>query len=197
MIFFVVLILCMFAALVLQHFIPALPALPGMSSGLPWFEGVRVLLMPLVMFYGSIALPYAGMLALTFIGGFMWDALNTQVIEVTTEMAPQQAVEISLGWSIVLYAVLGSIMNGLRPLFRRGRWEVYCLLSGVFTSLIVLVEFLMITFRRGTPAFPDVIWERVIGAGAIALLLSPFFYFALSSIAALTGYKNQLERSEA
>ena len=43
-------------------------------------------------------------------------------------------VEIALGWSILLYAVLAAIMHGLRPLFIRGRWEVHCIMSGVCTS---------------------------------------------------------------
>jgi hypothetical protein len=188
MIFFVILVCTMFTSLVVQHFIPPLPG--------PWFEGARVLLMPLVMFYGALAMPYGAMLALTFLAGFMWDALNTQILTLSVDMVSQPAVEISLGWSIILYAVLGSIMNGLRPLFRRGRWEVHCLLSGIFTSLIVLTEFLMITFRRGSPVFPDAIWERVLGAGVMASMLAPLIFFSLNSVAALTGFQTRPERSE-
>jgi len=188
MIFFLVLVSTMFGSLVIQHFIPPLPG--------PWFEGARILLMPLVMFYGALAMPYPAMLALTFIAGFMWDALNTQIVTLNVDMITQPAVEISLGWSIVLYAVLGSIMNGLRPLFRRGRWEIHCLLSGVFTSLIVLLEYLMITFRRGNPLFPDLIWERVLGAGVMAALLAPIIFFSLNSVAALLGFQTGPERRE-
>jgi hypothetical protein len=81
-------------------------------------------------------------------------------------------------------------------LFRRGRWEVHCLLSGIFTSLIVLTEFLMITFRRGSPVFPDAIWERVLGAGVMASMLAPLIFFSLNSVAALTGFQTRPERSE-
>src|ERR1700685_4483928 len=106
----------MFAALVVQHFIGQLPMV-----------GARVLLMPIIMFYGALALPTPGMLVLAFCGGLMWDALHMQIISCN--------VEIALGGSIVLYAALGALMGGFRPLFQRGRWEIHCLLSGVCTSM--------------------------------------------------------------
>ena len=87
MILFFVLLVAMFLALVVQHFIGPLPPM-----------GARVIIMPLIMFYGALALPLPAMLALTFVGGLMWDALHSQMIEGNYEIA--------LGWSIVLYAVL-------------------------------------------------------------------------------------------
>jgi len=177
MIFFFLLLLGMFAALVGQHFIGPLPII-----------GARVLLMPIIMFYGALALPVPGMFALAFCGGLMWDALNVQMID--------GHVEIAMGWSIVLYASLGALMSGFRPLFQRGRWEIHCLLSGVCTSLIVLAEYLMITFRR-EPAlflFNKEIWWRIGGAGLVAALLSPVFFFAFNYLAFLVGYNPQPER---
>jgi hypothetical protein len=173
MIFFGVLLISMFLALVAQHFVPALP---------PY--GARVLLMPLVLWYGSLALPLPGMLALAFCGGLMWDALNVSV-----ELS-EGRVEVALGWSILLYAVLGGLMNGFRPLFQRGRWEIHCLLSGICTSFIVLAEYLMLTFRREPVVFVfnKDIWWRIGGAGIVAVLLSPFLFFALNYVAFLTGY---------
>ena len=131
MIFFALLVLSMFVAVIVEHFIGPLPVIHA-----------RVLLMPIIMFYGALALPMYGMLVLTFIGGLMWDALNTQYID--------GAVEISAGWSIVLFAALGAIMSGFRPLFLRGRWEIHCLLAGFCTSAVVLAEYLMITIHHQT-----------------------------------------------
>src|SRR5688572_24534098 len=98
MIFFGILLVSMFVSLVVQHFIGPLPVVHA-----------RVMLMPIVMFYGALALPLWGMLALSFAGGLMWDLLNTQTVD--------GVVEISAGWSIVLYSALGAIMSGFRPLF--------------------------------------------------------------------------------
>ena len=178
MIFFVLLLLTMFVALMVQHFVGPLPMI-----------GSRVLLMPIVMFYGALALPVPGMLALAFCGGLMWDALNMLTVDGN--------VEIAMGWSIVLYAGLGALMGGFRPLFQRGRWEVHCLLSGLCTALIVLAEFLMITFRREPVVFhfTKEIWWRIGGSGLVAVLLSPFFFFALNYLAFLVGYDPQPERN--
>ena len=180
MIFFGILVVSMFLALVGQHFIGPLP---------PY--GVRVLLMPVIMFYGTLALPLPGMLALTFFGGLMWDAVNTQYVNGT--------VEISAGWSIVLFASLGAIMSGFRPLFLRGRWEIHCLLTGVCTSVLVLADYLMITIRRQPVhfIFNDEVWWRIGGAGLAAAFLSPLVFFIFNYLAALTGYDPQPERAEA
>ena len=176
MIFFGILVATMFLGLVVQHFIGPLP---------PY--GVRVLLMPVVMFYGALALPVPGMLALAFCGGLMWDALHVQV-----DLA-HETTEVALGWSVILYALLGALMNGFRPLFQRGRWEIHCLLSGACTSFLVLAEYLMRTFRQEEVAFifSKEVWWRIGGAGLVAALLSPFFFFVLNYIAFLTGYDPQ------
>ena len=179
MIFFAVLLASMFASVIVQHFIGPLPYIQA-----------RVLLMPIIMFYGTLALPLPGMLALTFFGGLMWDAVNTQYVNGT--------VEISAGWSIVLFAALGAIMSGFRPLFLRGRWEIHCLLTGVCTSVLVLAEYLMITIRRQPVhfIFNDEVWWRIGGAGLAAAFLSPLIFFIFNYLAALTGYDPQPERAE-
>jgi hypothetical protein len=176
MIFFFILVIGSFLSLVAQEFIPPLP----------WLYGAHVLILPVVMFYGALALPYWGMLALTFISGFMVDAMNARVID--------SQVEISLGWSILLYAALGAIMSGFRPLFQRGRWEVHCLVSGLFTSVILLAEYLMITIRRGGFVFTPEVWWRIGGSGVAAAMLAPIFFFTLNWLAPRVGYEIEPEK---
>ena len=171
MTFFLVLLAGMFLSLLVQHFIGPIP---------PW--GARVMLMPIVMFYGAAALPLGGMLALTFAGGLMWDALCSQPID--------SGVEIAFGWSTLLYAVLGVIMSGFRPMFQRGIWGIHCLLCGILTASIVFSEFIMISIRRQPVhfVFSPEIWWRIGGAGLIAALISPLFFIFLNYLAALVGY---------
>jgi len=181
--FFLVLLAVSFVSLLLQQFIPPLEFL----------HQARVLLMPLVLFYGALALPYGLMLGLAFACGFMWDALSAQVLDAKVAGSMATTVEIALGWSILLYATLGSVMSGFRPLFKRGRWEIHCLMSGVCTSLIVLAEFLMISVRRAALDHSpfvfssDVAW-RIGGAGIVALFLAPIVFWILSTLADLVGY---------
>ena len=172
--FFLLLLTLMFAGLVGQAFIAPIP---------PY--GVRVLLLPLLVFYGSLAFPLPGTLILAFCGGLMWDALHVQIA-----LADGENTEMVLGWSVVLYGVLGALMNGFRPLFLRGRWEIHCGLCGLFTSLIVFSEYLVLTFRRDPVffLFNHEIWWRIGGAGLIATSLSPLLFFALNYLAELVGY---------
>lgn len=183
MIFALLLLLLMFVGLILQHFIGPIPTL-----------GARVLIMQIIMLYGALALPLPGMLTVTFAGGLMWDALHTQSVGDTDA---EGQVEIAMGWSIVLYTALGTIMSGFRPLYLRGRWEIHCLLTGFCTSLMVLSEYLMITVRRQPIVFQfdQQVWWKIGGAGLIATLLAPLFFFLLNYLALLIGYDPQPERA--
>lgn len=165
------LLVSMFCALVLEHFIPPIPQI-----------GARILLMPMIMFYGAVALPLPGMLLLAFTGGLMWDLLHTQIVE--------GSMEIALGWSVVLYSVLCAVMSGLRPLFLRGRWELHCLLCGVLTGVIPLAEYLMISIRRLPVAiqFDEHIWWRIGGSALATAFMAPFMFFAFNYLARLMGY---------
>ncbi len=168
-----------FVSLAVEEYLPALP------------YGARILLLPLVFFYAALAVPFPGMLLLAFTGGFMWDALiATQVVDGN--------LEISLGWSIVIYAALGAIMNGFRPLFQRGHgWEIHCLLSGPLLCIFVLSEYLMITFRRGGFIFPQIIWWRIGGEGLAAMIASPVVFLVLHWLALSFGLVPPREEREA
>ena len=170
MIFFLILLVLIFIAQLAEFFIPTLP----------WLFNAHIYLVPLIVFYGAVVLPFPLMLALAVYAGFLLDILTVQVI------GPR--VEISLGWSILLYAVLAGIMHGLRPLFIRGRWEVHCVVAGLCTSAIILAQYLMITFRRAPVRFDLTreAWWQVGAPGLIAILLAPIVFWVLHFIARAT-----------
>ena len=116
MIFFFISLVRVVVAQIAEFFIPPLD----------WMHHARIYIAPVLVFYGAMALPFPLMLAMAFFAGVLLDALTVQVIGTK--------VEISLGWSILLYGVLAGIMHGLRPLFIRGRWEVHCVLTGLCTA---------------------------------------------------------------
>ena len=160
MTFYLSLIVSMFLALVAQHF-------TGEMFGL----GGHVLLLPVVFFFIAAALPLPSVFFFAVVAGLMWDSLT--VYPDTTGKS-----EVVFGWSVALYGALGAIMNGLRSMYLRGRWELHCILTGLLTSVIVLMEFLIITFRREPFAFywPRDVWHRIGGSGlAAALLAIPAF----------------------
>ena len=168
MIFFAILIVLTFVAQIVEFFIPPLD----------WMDNARIYIVPLIVFYGAMALPFPAVMGLAFFAGFMLDALTAQVLG--------NRVEISVGWSILLYAVLAAIMHGLRPLFIRGRWEVHCIMTGVCTSGILLSQYLMISFRRTSIFFTREAWWQIIGPGIIAMIMAPLAFFILHWLAGLT-----------
>lgn len=177
--FFGVIIAALVLSLAAQHFLGAVP---------PW--GARVFLMPIVFLYGALSFSTAGMLVLAFLGGVMWDLLHAQWVEDT--------VELGVGWSVLVYAVMGALMSGMRPMFLRGRWEVHCLFSGLATSVLVGAEYLMISLRREPLRFefsPE-IWGRILGAGVVALVLSPLVFSVLGYVARLLGHKHYRPEKE-
>jgi hypothetical protein len=177
MIFFFVLLVLVVIAQIAEFFIPPLD----------WMYHAHIYIVPVLVFYGAMALPFPLMLALALWAGVLLDALTVQVIG--------SKVEISLGWSILLYAVLAAIMHGLRPLFIRGRWEVHCVLTGICTSAIILAQYLMITFRRGSFLFTREVWWQIGGPGLMAMLMAPVIFWVLNWVARVTRYPYLPERS--
>lgn len=170
MIFFLLLLALVFFAQIAEFFIPTID----------WMYGAHVYLAPVIVFFGAMALPFPLMLALAFWAGFLLDALNVQV--------NGTHVEISLGSSILLYAVLAGIMHGLRPLFVRGRWEVHCVMSGLCTSALLLAQYLMLSFRRGSIIFSREVWWQIGGPGLLAMLMAPLVFWSLHWLARATRF---------
>lgn len=168
MIFFIILLVLTFLAQVLEFFIPPLD----------WMYNARIYVVPVIVFYGAMALPFPLVLAQAFFAGLLLDLVTVQAIG--------SRVEISVGWSILLYAVLAAIMHGLRPLFIRGRWEVHCIMSGLCTSAILLSQYLMIAFRRGSLVFTREAWWQIGGPGVIAMIMAPLVFWILHSLGRLT-----------
>jgi hypothetical protein len=177
MIFFFILLILLVVAQIAEFFIPPLD----------WMYHAHIYIAPVLVFYGAMALPFPLMLAMALVAGILLDSLTVQVIG--------SRVEISLGWSILLYAVLAGIMHGLRPLFVRGRWEVHCVLTGICTSAIILAQYLMITFRRGTFLFTREVWWQIGGPGLIAMLMAPVIFWMLNWVARMTRYPYLPERT--
>ncbi len=177
MIFPVVLFLVVPIAAVAGYFFPPLE----------WLGGARVFLLPTVFMFGALALPFSGMLGLSIFTGLFWDLLEIPWLSEGPELRP--------GWSVVVFAVLGALAQGFRPMFARyqGRWEVHCLLSGAGTVLYLIVQYAYLSFVRGLPEFHGGVWSRILGAGALALFAAPVIHFFLVRTMRMAGYEVTVE----
>ncbi|MEO8206940.1 MAG: hypothetical protein ABI615_12230 [Chthoniobacterales bacterium] len=158
------LLLCIFLSLVFQQFIPALTVLGS----------ARVDLVPIFFCYGALLLPFPLAILLALCTGFLVDMANLQILS--------GHVEIALGWSIFVYVLFAFVLQGFRPVFLRGRWEIHAFASGICTILFLLAQFIMITVRRGEVEIPTMAMAKILVPGSVAFLLAPVVYFSAKAM---------------
>ena len=168
-------ILLTLAACMVQQFLPAITGL----------HGARVLILPLVFLCASVSVDFATMLLLAFICGFLWDAQNVLGPQGGNPEIYQNPVEsLHFGYSIILYAMMGLLMQGIQPLFRKGKWQISALLTGIAIFLYLFSEYLLINFVRGEFTFPQTAFYRIYLTSALTMLFSPLIFWIIFQIAA-------------
>ncbi len=163
------------------------------------------LLLPSVFFFcAAVAVPFPMMLVLSFITGFIWDArhlpgVRESLVSVTDAFGAGADSEwggahpLSFGLSIVLFGMLGTVLQGIRPLFKRGRLELPVIMVGVATFVWLLAQYLIITFSRGSLYFPGGVWAKMITDTLLSMLVAPLIFLLLYSLARLLSYEIKYE----
>jgi hypothetical protein len=173
----------------------------GAQEFVPAFEfaqQARFLLPPVVFFSSALSVSFPMMLLLAFFTGFVWDARNLpykedkgHAVVITAdaglmpdvEKRPEIGGSLPFGYTIFLFGALGSLMQGVRPLFKRGRWELPVLMVGVAIMGWLLVEYLLMSFLRGSFIFPYGMWTKLVTDTLLAMLVSPVLLYLLHSVA--------------
>jgi uncharacterized integral membrane protein len=186
MIFVLLLFVLTGFGLILQDFIPAVDAV----------YHARILVVPVIFFAGALSVPYPLMLLLAFVTGFMWDALNSipaafpDVVAAAVQVgAPPPVSGGSFGITIFFYALLGSLLHGIRPLFRSGRWELPLIMTTAALVLLLVLEFAQINFRRGGFSVPQEVWHHILATAMLSSVLVPLVFLFIYRLARLTGYR--------
>jgi len=178
------LLLLVALALVVEQFIPALTFL----------YGSRLMLVALVFLCAAVTVPAPVMLLLAFVCGFLTDLQNTLGPHGGDPEVYQPAVEpLRFGYSIVLYGVMGFLMQGIQPLFRQGKWLASALLSGFALILYLSAEYLLINFVRGGFEWSEPTLYKVGFTSALTMLFSPPVFWLLFRLAELCGHPLRLE----
>lgn len=175
MIYYLIVLLSICLSFVLQEFVPVFE----------WAYGARLMLVFTVFLCAAVTLPFPVMLLLAVFTGFIWDARY--------HVPLGDSGELSFGLSIFILGLLGLFIQGVRPLFSRGRWEVPVFMIGTMVMLGLIVEFLMISFHRGGIDFPAGIWFKILMTSLFSMLIAPFILLLLSRLAKRTGFRIRLE----
>jgi hypothetical protein len=142
--------------------------------------------LPWVFFYSlALAVPYPLMLVFAALTGFAWDA-RWQV--------PADVPDLPFGSSIVLFVIFGSVVQGIRPLFRRGNWFLPVIMVGLAILLQLASQYLLLSFRRGSFEFSSELWLTVVFTSMAAMALSPVLFWLNSRIARRCGYQLEIEQ---
>lgn len=149
-----VLAAAIYLALIAQDFLPPVAFLGGS----------HILLVPLLFVYGALWLPFPGMIALALYTGLLSD--------LATLHATGDQVEIGLGWSMLFYVFLGTVLRQLQPPATPVRWEIHCLASAAATSLLLLLQYLMVCLRRESFMMDVAVLWQIFGPGLAALFLA-------------------------
>lgn len=196
MIFYPATFLLLLLTFVVQEFIP----------GIPMAQYATLFLPPVFFFASAVAVPFPMMLVMAFVTGFLWDARYAPAAaEGVRQMsdsllggsaAPEMELPgggFGFGLSIIIFGLLGIFMQGVRPLFRRGRLELPVLLVGFTTFVWLLIEYVVMTFMRGSLFFPQMIWTKMVTDTLLAMLASPVIFLVLYSLAGLSRYEIKYE----
>jgi len=124
------------------------------------------------------------MLLLAFIGGLLWDAhCSLAPVTADPEVYTQPVESLRFGYSILLFAAMGFLMQGLNPLFRQGKWQFSALLTGVAIFLYLTAEFILISFVRGEFTITRSIIRLLSYTSLLTMLFSPLIFWLLYRIA--------------
>ena len=161
-------------ALIAQQFIPVLT---GAYNS-------RLLLVTLVFLCASVTVRPPVMLALAFICGFLWDAQNALGPPGgDPDVYKYPAESLRFGYSIILYGLIGYLMQGIQPLFREGKWQLSTFLVGVSIFIYLISEYLIINFVRGEFQFSRATFFQITFTSILTMLFSPVVFWSLFQIA--------------
>ena len=164
------------AAFLVQQFVPAFT---GLSHA-------RILIVHIVFLCAAVTVATPTMLLSAFIAGLLWDAHSSLApLVMDAEVYTDPVDSLRFGYSILLFAGMGFLMQGLNPLFRQGKWHFSALLTGVAIFLYLTAEFILISFVRGDFVITRSILRLMSYTSLLTMLISPLVFWILYRIAKL------------
>jgi hypothetical protein len=179
MIYFLLTFALLALSFVGQEFLPAIE----------WAYYSRLLLVHTMFYCVAVTVPYPMMLLLAAVTGFVWDARYHVPVYAPGSSQP----ELGFGFTMLLFGLLGSVIQGVRPLFRRGRWELPVFLIGICTLAGLVIQYLVISFHRGGLFLSAEMWFQMLMTSLFSMLAAPLILLLLSRLAKRCGYRIRME----
>lgn len=133
----------------------------------------QILLFQIWFFCTAVTVSYPVMLALAFFAGFLWDLRH--VVDPGEGLSDGG----TFGISILLYGLVGCIMQGIRPLYFKKRLFPVSLVAGICVFLLRLLDYLFINFKRGGLKFPRVLLFEMVSSALVTMALAPLILYVL------------------
>jgi hypothetical protein len=136
--------------------------LPPLNGPKPTY----ILSLPILFTYGALSIRFPPMLALAAFTGFFTDLSTFQVVSGT--------VEIGIGWSIIVYSVLGTLMQYIRDkTLLQELWWPHPLLSALCTFSLLSFHYIVIALHRDSISFNVNVFWKVFVPTVTSFLLFP------------------------
>lgn len=182
--FFLFVTLMILLSFIAQEFLPTFE----------WAYGSRLLLVHAVFLAAAVAVPFPAMLTFAFFTGFLWDARYfVPIYPGASVTGLMTQTELPFGFTILIFGVMGALIQGVRPLFRRGRWELPVFMIGLCTGLGLVFEYLIISFHRGGLEIPPELLWKLLMTALFSSLISPFLLLLFSRVADRMRYRIRTE----
>ncbi|MEM7697345.1 MAG: hypothetical protein AAF236_02945 [Verrucomicrobiota bacterium] len=183
MIYCIAILLIVLVSFPLQEFVPVFA----------WAFFSRLMLVHTVFYCAALTVPFPVMLGFALMTGFLWDARYHLPLQSEADATALTSAEIPFGFTIFTFALLGSIVQGVRPLFRKGRWELPVFLVGFSVGLGLLLEYVVINFNRGDFRLVPEFWWKILMTSLYSALISPFLLLWFALIARRFDYRLRVE----
>ena len=132
--------------------------------------GGEFLLLPTLFFCLAVNVPYVWVLLLSCVTGLLWDLRYLEII-------PREFhSDLFFGSGVILFALCGSIMYGVRPQARSGHWFAPLLMVSICLLVWQLLGYLFLTFLRGGFDFPASLFTFMIRTALVSTAVAPFCY---------------------
>lgn len=197
MLFNLIVLVLTLLSFAVQEFIP--PIMPETT------HYARLFLPAVFFFAASVAVPFPSMLVLALVTGVLWDvrylpmssdagqAAGAELGMTLADAATLSTADLRFGYSILVFGLLGALMQGVRPLFKKGRLELPVLMVGFATCAWLLIQYLLMTLLRGSFSFPTAMWLKLVTDTMYAMFFSPLMFLTLHVLARITSYEIKYE----